>query len=56
MIPCGLILNELLSNALKYAYPSGGTGEISVQLAQLESGDISLSCEDRGAGIPTSFD
>jgi two-component sensor histidine kinase len=55
-IPCGLILNELLSNALKYAYPRGRSGEIGIHLVKLESGELSLSCQDRGVGIPEEFD
>lgn len=55
-IPCGLILNELISNALKYAFPNGRRGKIGVQFARLESGDVLLSCEDDGVGIAESFD
>ena len=55
-IPCGLILNELLSNALKYAFPKHRKGEISVRLARLGSDELSLSCRDNGIGIPESFD
>jgi two-component sensor histidine kinase len=54
-IPCGLILNELLSNALKYAFPGGRTGKILVRFIRLESGALSLSCTDDGIGIPESF-
>jgi PAS domain S-box-containing protein len=55
-IPCGLILNELISNALKYAFPDGRSGEITVQLTRRKSGSLSLSCEDDGIGIPENFD
>jgi hypothetical protein len=55
-IPCGLIINELLSNAPKYAYPRGHSGEINIQFALLESGKLSLSCQDKGKGIPETFD
>jgi two-component sensor histidine kinase len=55
-IPCGLILNELLSNALKYAYPRGNRGEIDIHFVRLESDELSLSCQDRGVGIPEDFD
>ncbi|HMF78150.1 MAG TPA: PAS domain S-box protein [Bryobacteraceae bacterium] len=55
-IPCGLILNELLSNAFKHAFPDGRGGKINVRLARLEAGEISLSCEDDGVGVPESFD
>ena len=55
-IPCGLILNELFSNALKYAFPRGRIGTITVHFGRLESGDLTLSCADDGVGIPPGFD
>ena len=55
-IPCGLILNELLSNAFKYGFPNGRSGEIRVKFARLESGMLLLSCGDDGVGIPEGFD
>jgi len=55
-IPCGLILNELVCNAMKYAFPNGRSGEIKVGFALLESSEFVLSCEDSGVGIPESFD
>ena len=54
-IPCGLILNELLSNAMKYAFPDGRSGEIAVRFGRLESGEFSLSCQDDGVGMPEGF-
>jgi PAS domain S-box-containing protein len=45
-IPCALILNELLSNAFKYAFPRGRGGVIRVHFARLESGEFTLSCGD----------
>jgi PAS domain S-box-containing protein len=55
-IPCGLILNELLSNTLKYAFPRGQRGEITVKFARLDSGVLSLLCQDDGVGMPEGFD
>ena len=55
-IPCGLILNELISNALKYAFPEDRRGEISIYFGALDSGQLSLACRDDGIGIPESFD
>jgi PAS domain S-box-containing protein len=55
-IPCGLILNELLSNALKYGFPDGRSGRIGVNFARHESGGLSLSCRDDGVGIPEDLD
>ncbi len=50
-IPCGLILNELLSNAFKYAFPNGNSGEIVVSLSQ-QGKDIRLAVDDTGVGLP----
>jgi PAS domain S-box-containing protein len=54
-IPCGLIINELVSNALKYAFNEGQEGTIFIRLAEKE-GIISLSVEDNGKGLPEGFD
>ena len=54
-IPCGLIVNELVSNALKYAFPEkrGGTIELRVE----EKGqDIEIEVSDNGVGLPDDFD
>ena len=56
-IPCGLILNELLTNALKYAFPGGRQGEIQVQLRRIEAGEILLACRGQtGVGVPEELD
>lgn len=55
-IPCGLILNELISNAFKHAFPDARAGTITVSFTRLESGELSLVCHDDGVGIPDSFD
>lgn len=55
-IPCGLILNELVTNALKYAYPDGGTGEVTVELHESPEGRIRLAVSDQGKGLPGDFD
>jgi two-component sensor histidine kinase/sensor domain CHASE-containing protein len=53
-VPFGLIINELLSNALKYAFPEGRRGKISVRLRRAEDGTLNLSISDDGVGFPTS--
>jgi len=61
-IPCGLILNELLSNAMKYAFPddattlSDQTHQISVSLYAMDAGEIELRVRDNGVGLPDDFD
>jgi PAS domain S-box-containing protein len=51
-IPCGLILNELISNALKHAFPNGRSGEIRVSLQRTRNGGLVLSVADNGVGLP----
>jgi len=54
-IPCGLILNELISNALKHAFPEGREGTIHMGL-QLAENKVSISLRDDGLGTPPGFD
>jgi len=51
-IPCGLILNELISNALKYAFTDRENGTLTVTLKKLEGGKIQLVVSDNGKGFP----
>lgn len=55
-IPCGLIINELVSNALKYAFPDGRSGEVKVGLNREDDGLITLTVEDDGVGLPRGLD
>ena len=55
-IPCGLILNELLSNALKYAFPNGRSGEVSVSVTPAGRGEVKLTVADNGVGLPQNYD
>ena len=54
-IPCGLILNELISNALKHAFPESGGGTIQLSLS-LEGNEVRLRVGDDGVGMPEGFD
>jgi two-component sensor histidine kinase len=54
-IPCGLIVNELLTNALKHAFPNGRQGEVSVSLSPGD-GTITLAVADNGIGFPENID
>ena len=56
LVLCGLLLNELLVNSLKHAFPDGTTGEIDLNLRTLETGEIELRIRDNGVGLPTGFD
>jgi PAS domain S-box-containing protein len=55
-IPCGLIINELVSNALKHAFPDGKIGQIGIALHSDESHHFSLMVRDNGKGLPTNFE
>jgi PAS domain S-box-containing protein len=57
-IPCGLIVNELVSNALKYAFPSGRRGTISVSIAVVDDHTVHLDVVDDGVGlsVPVSIE
>lgn len=51
-IPCGLIINELVSNALKYAFPDQDKGEIKVKVTQDSEQSVTLTIADNGMGLP----
>jgi PAS domain S-box-containing protein len=55
-IPTGLIVNELLSNALKHAFPAGRSGQITIGLEQIDAGFIRLSVTDDGVGLPADLE
>lgn len=55
-IPCGLIVNELISNTMKYAFPSGGAGRLHVTLARVDDHLIRLTIGDDGVGLPAGLD
>ena len=55
-VPCALILNELISNALKHAFPDRAGGEVRVTLRSGRDGKCILSVEDSGVGIPADLE
>ena len=59
-VPCGLIINELVSNSLKYAFPGGKKGEIRVELRSDKNphagNKFTLMVSDNGAGFPKDLD
>lgn len=54
-IPCGLIVNELVSNALKHAFPNGKAGTILIELNE-ENEKVNLGIMDDGTGLPKELD
>lgn len=55
-IPCGLIINELVTNALKHAFPNGRKGLITVELRMLRGVDVLVAVSDDGVGIDEQLD
>jgi PAS domain S-box-containing protein len=55
-IPCGLIINELITNSLKHAFPEKRKGTISLSFKQLRSKEFLLTVSDDGVGIPKGVD
>jgi PAS domain S-box-containing protein len=55
-IPCGLIVNELVSNALKYAFPNGRNGEVTLELHRIMGDGYVLRVKDDGVGFPEGLD
>jgi PAS domain S-box-containing protein len=55
-VPCGLITNELISNALKHAFPDGRAGEIHVDFRAEGDQRLTLSVADNGVGLPADMD
>jgi len=55
-IPCALVVNEIITNAMKYAFPENQSGKIVVKLKSLKSGGFLLKIADNGVGMPETFD
>jgi two-component sensor histidine kinase len=55
-IPCGLVINELVSNALKYAFIGRASGSIAVSMRTSDDDTITLTVKDDGEGMPEDFD
>ena len=55
-IPCGLIINELVTNSLKYAFPAGRVGEIKIVFRKTDKNMLELVISDNGIGIPPDLD
>lgn len=55
-VPLGLILNEAISNAIKYAFPDNGRGIVLVELKNLHENKYQLTISDNGIGVPNNFE
>jgi two-component sensor histidine kinase len=55
-IPCGLIINELISNSFKYAFPGNRKGCIKIELDTENMNDYTLIISDDGIGLPNDID
>ncbi|MBN2244203.1 MAG: PAS domain S-box protein, partial [Candidatus Aminicenantes bacterium] len=55
-IPCGLIVSELISNALKHAFPNGRKGDIQIVFDRIKPGKYRLIIEDNGVGLDSRID
>lgn len=55
-IPLGLIINESIVNAIKYAFPNGQSGVLSINLGYAEADYLVLKISDNGVGLPVGFD
>jgi two-component sensor histidine kinase len=55
-VPCGLLINEMVSNSLKHAFPEGQGGEIHILLHSDDADNITLVVGDNGVGLPDGLD
>ena len=55
-VPCGLVLNELITNAMKHGFPQAGRGAVHLWLRHTAPGWLELGVRDDGVGLPPRFD
>ncbi|MGE5498401.1 MAG: sensor histidine kinase, partial [Syntrophothermus sp.] len=55
-IPCGLIINEIISNTFKYAFPGDMQGNLDIRMLRDQNRRILLQFKDDGVGLPAGFD
>ncbi|MBF0523482.1 MAG: hypothetical protein HQK56_00110 [Deltaproteobacteria bacterium] len=55
-VPCGLILNELITNALKYGLPGGKEGVLRIEARMIDSDEVELQIRDNGPGLPEDIE
>ena len=56
IVPIGMVINELVTNSLKYAFPGGRDGQIALTLSEGKGGAITITVSDDGIGLPVDFD
>ncbi len=55
-LPCGLLVHEVVTNALKHAFPEGRAGEVRIVLRRQPAGTVGLELSDDGVGLPEGLD
>jgi two-component sensor histidine kinase len=55
-IPLGLIINEIISNCYKHAFPESGEGSIDISIKAIDKNQYILEIKDNGIGLPPGFD
>ena len=55
-IPCGLLINELLTNSLKHAFPDGRRGRVDVTVSRVGPESVRVEVRDDGVGLPATLD
>jgi len=54
-VPCGIVLNEIITNIFKYAFPDNRKGKVVITLTKTEDGVVHLTFSDNGIGVPEDF-
>ena len=54
-LPLGLLLNETVTNAIKYAFPSSGNDRITIRISKSETGQVFFQVSDNGRGLQPDF-
>jgi two-component sensor histidine kinase len=55
-LPCSLVINELVTNSLKHAFPAGCAGEIRIGFSRSDDDTYTFTVADNGSGLPQDFD
>jgi two-component sensor histidine kinase len=55
-VPCGLLVNELVTNSLKHAFPPGARGQVEVMMSTVDAAMVELLVSDTGSGLPSDLD